>query len=92
MYDEMENTSTCQVLSMTDSDNSDICGHKIMGKFPSNLKLHLKKHHAESYSDLVRDEEKEKKQRAKGKSQANSISKNQPAVDSGPVLAMWYSL
>ena len=44
IYDETENKSECQMLTIptTDLDSSDICGHKVTGKFPSNLKLHLK--------------------------------------------------
>lgn len=66
-YDEVEKKSICQVLKASSvvSDSSDICGSKTTGKFPTNLKQHLKKFHPEVYSELLKKEEEENVKKAK---------------------------
>lgn len=62
-FDEDSNKSVCQIilpgpLTATDtvahdSSHDNICGHSIAGKFPTNLKQHLKKAHPRQYSELL---------------------------------------
>lgn len=54
LYDSGTNKSTCQVLACASS--SEICGHSLAGKYPTNLKLHLKKVHPEEYKEVERKE------------------------------------
>ena len=59
-YDLVREKSICQVLkspTLEDGDTSDICGQAISGKFPTNLKQHLKKVHPEQHSELMEKEE-----------------------------------
>ena len=57
-YDAVQGKSVCQVLKVgtcsSDSDNSEICEHKIKGKFPTNLRQHLKKAHPDIHSEIVK--------------------------------------
>ena len=58
----------CQVpdLSTEDAEDSSsptLCGHAIPGKFPSNLRQHLKSHHGAVYQELLRSKEKQKEER-----------------------------
>ncbi len=52
----------------SESNRSSICGREIQGKFPTNLKQHIKKCHNEVYLELLKKEElkvkKEKKAEA----------------------------
>ncbi len=50
LYDSETNKSTCQVFSS--SSSSEFCGHSISGKYPTNLKLHMKKVHPEEYKEI----------------------------------------
>ncbi len=50
LYDSVTNISTCQILSCASSSES--CGHSITGKYPTNLKQHLKKVHPEEYKEI----------------------------------------
>ena len=64
-YDPVADKSVCQVLS-TSSQNSDaivICGSSVSGKFPTNLRQHLKRCHTAQFSELVLKEESEKKEK-----------------------------
>ena len=70
-YDDQLKKSLCQVLkSPTSSDsgrlsNPLVCGHEITGKYPTNLKQHLKKSHPGLYADLQKKEVQEKEQKSK---------------------------
>ena len=62
--------SICQVLSSDspmatgESDTaSDICGASFEGKYPTNLRQHLKKSHPTQFAELVAKEEKQKKEK-----------------------------
>ena len=66
-YDPIQEKSVCQVLfqsSGNDSDN-DVCGAAIAGKFPTNLKNHLKKKHPIQHAELLSSEEEEKEKKEK---------------------------
>ena len=64
-YDPVTDKSFCQILTSVSSgsDVIDICGTCVSGKFPTNLRQHLKKGHPTQYSELMVKEEKEKKER-----------------------------
>ena len=80
-YDEKEGHSVCMVKkkSRTEEHNDDsLCSKTFKGKFTTNLKLHLKKEHAEEYK-LLEEEEKKKKERKrnnKRKAKSNYASSN----------------
>ena len=69
-YDPVTKKSVCQVLSAAsvDSSASDICGHSVSGKFPTNLRQHLKKAHPSEFSELPLKEEKGKQEKEKQQS------------------------
>ena len=64
-YDSTKGKSTCQVSS-GDASESSVCGMEINGKYPTNLKAHLKAKHPGRYTELCKMEE-ELKEKAKQK-------------------------
>ena len=65
-YDEKEGHSVCMVKnnSRTEEQNDDsLCSKTFKGKFTTNLKLHLKKEHAEEYKLFEEEEKKKQKKR-----------------------------
>ena len=63
VFDSSSGKSVCQVpdSSTEDADDSSspaLCGHVIPGKFPSNLRQHLKSRHGAVYQEMLRSEEK----------------------------------
>lgn len=63
VYDSAKGKSICQVESGVASA---ICGLEINGKYPTNLKAHLKAKHPESYVELCKlDDEVKKKAKEK---------------------------
>ena len=55
--------------SRTEEHNDDsLCSKTFKGKFTTNLKLHLKKEHAEEYN-LLEEEEKKKERKRKSQKQ-----------------------
>lgn len=47
----------------TENDSSKSCGQAIAGKYPTNLKQHLNKHHPVQYAELLQLEKEQKKLR-----------------------------
>ena len=82
-YDELQGKSLCQVLKVrptsSDSDTSEICGHKIEGKWPTNLRQHLKKAHPDVYSEVSKRDhtEEEKKTKKEAERQKASLKVSQ---------------
>ena len=63
-YNAQLEKSVCQVIksnSSADAALDQVCGHCIAGKYPSNLKQHLRKHHPQQYSEVLKLEEAAKK-------------------------------
>ena len=63
-YNVQSEKSVCQIVKPGPSsvDAADeVCGHCIAGKYPSNLKQHLRKHHSPQYSEVLQLEESAKK-------------------------------
>ena len=71
----MSNRSICKVEVMAEGGepgpSKKSCDHSVSGKFPTNLKSHLKKHHPTVYEDVLRNEEEAKKA-AKAKAEASA--------------------
>ena len=76
-YDKGLDVSLCQVL-VDKEEGKEPCNHKIKGKYPTNLKLHLKSHHKNEFSTLTEQEDKEKKKMEQKKldSIASSFTKS----------------
>ena len=75
-YDFSSNKSMCQVSSESHSDAEatspiSVCGHRITGKFTTNLRSHLKKSHTNCYKELVTKEESAKEEELRGKTKAD---------------------
>ena len=67
-FNSCSGKSLCQVPDSSTEDAEDssiptLCGHPIPGKFPSNLRQHLKSRHGAVYQELLRSEEKQKEER-----------------------------
>lgn len=45
------------------SDVEEKCGHNVVGKFPTNLKQHLKKSHAKEYKEMEEKEAENEKRK-----------------------------
>ena len=68
VFDSSSGKSLCQVPDSSTEDAEDssspvLCGHVIPGKFPSNLRQHLKSRHGAVYQKLLQSEEKQKEER-----------------------------
>ena len=79
-YDDLQRKSVCQVLKPTssDSDTSEICGHKLEGKFPTNLRQHLRKVHPDVFLEISKkDHEEEEKKKKEAERQKASLKVSQ---------------
>ena len=59
-YNAQIEKCVCQVIKSNSSAGAasdEVCGHCIAGKYPSNLKQHLRKHHPQQYSEVLKLEE-----------------------------------
>ena len=76
-YDKGVDVSLCQVL-VDKEEGKEPCNHKIKGKYPTNLKSHLKAHHKNEFLTLTEQEDKEKKKMEQKKSDsiASSFAKS----------------
>jgi hypothetical protein len=65
VFDQSTGKSTCQVDVQKETGSDAVeekCGHSLDGKYPTNLKQHLKKEHPRLYTEfLAKEEEREKK-------------------------------
>ena len=65
-----------------------ICGHKVEGKFPTNLWQHLKVAHPDVFSEVVKKDSEEQDKREKKRSrEAEGIPKGIQANDFSPVVS-----
>ena len=58
LYNSDTNKSVYQIMvKVSDSDtNLKLCGHSVTGKYPTNLKQHLKRAHLEQYKQVEKKE------------------------------------
>ena len=60
VYNEQTGKSSCQVETGRSDDEVEagpskkVCAQEVAGKFPTNLKQHLKKYHALQYKEVVK--------------------------------------
>ena len=79
-YDEVLKRSICQVplppVCTVGSleTHSDICGHSLAGKFPTNLRNHMKKKHPSEFTELCMKEKEQKQTTAHKVSAQRSAS------------------
>ncbi len=52
VYDAVKGKSGCQVPVHPDGVNVQFCGAEISGKFPTNLKAHIKATHSATFSEV----------------------------------------
>ena len=62
-----------------ESCEKSVCGHEVAGKFPTNLKQHLKKQHPVQYQAVL-EKEKDKTKRA-AKSRPPKVACSQTTID-----------
>ena len=68
MFDQTNGKCICQIIVNDVSEaTEETCGHSLHGKFPTNLKQHLKRVHPKEYDKLVK-KEKEKRKNIPGSS------------------------
>ena len=77
-YDLNRNKSVCQVEAATSLGS--VCGHCLSGKFPTNLKSHLKSCHSNCYKELMAKEEGAKEEERKVKAKADRSRVGQPKL------------
>ena len=75
-FNEATGNSACKVLLT----NGDLCAHIIAGKYPTNLKQHLRKSHRNEYSQVLEIESSAKKTNEEAKSRKFSISHKAEAM------------
>ena len=59
-YDEVTDQSVCQILQCGSDESDMICGCGIPGKFPTNLRNHIKKYRPTQFVEVLAKEEKRK--------------------------------
>ena len=70
MYNEQTGKSSCQVEIGRSDDEEEagpsrkVCAQKVVGKFPTNFKQHLKKYHAHQYEVVKLEAEAKEKKKA----------------------------
>ena len=86
-YDAFSGKSICQVAAGDSSEPGSpssspiVCGKTFAGKFPSNLRQHLKTCHVACYQEMLNDEEKQKEERETKKSKCSSgIARSQKTL------------
>ena len=57
IFDDTSNKSICQVIVKKGSGSEEVYGYSLAGKYPTNLKQHLKKEHLNEYTEVLRKEE-----------------------------------
>ena len=68
VHDQDKNKSVCQIEVTRDhgdhgGPSKEVCGATVAGKFPTNLKQHLRKDHPAQYQEaLLKEREAEKKE------------------------------
>ena len=65
IFDDASNKSICQVIVKKGSGSEEVCGHSLAGKYPTNLKQHLKKEHLNEYTEVLRKEECKEREKKK---------------------------
>ena len=77
-YDPESNKSVCQIKAGTGGDepgSSRASCDPIAGKFPTNLRNHLRKHHPSEYAEVLRKEKEVKLKKNEAKRKAFGPSK-----------------
>ena len=70
MYDDTQGKSICQT-GRRGSDVEEKCGHHLAGKFPTNMKQHLKKSHAKEYKEMEEKEAENEKHKLEKQQRAS---------------------
>ena len=70
-YDGTQGKSICQI-GKEGSDVEGKRGHHVAGKFPTNLKQHLKKSHAKEYKEMEEKEAENEKRKLEKKQRASA--------------------
>ena len=73
IYDHTTDKSICQVASETPETES-VCGKSVTGKFPTNLKQHLRLAHPSVMKEVSRKEEEAKKAKEEAESSKRAAS------------------
>ena len=82
-FSEAENKSVCVVNAGDSKPDSEPCGAKIAGKYPTNLRKHLEKFHKKEYDEMERKEKEKKEEEAKKVSSfKKSKSPTSPSIES----------
>ena len=63
VYDVTKEKSICQVITESTDADVRLCGVEVAGKYPTNLKAHLKAVHPVQYDELMRKEAASKKEK-----------------------------
>ena len=76
-YQSDKNASLCKVAACRGDGpgSSKVCDHSIPGKFPTDLKNHLKRLHPSEYAEVLRKEENAKQERSEAKTNSLSCQK-----------------
>lgn len=95
MYNELTGKSSCQVETGEDvgretESTKKVCAQEVAGKFPTNLKQHLKKYHIVQYQEVVQLEEEGKK-RVRGKEKKGGLAKGQATLQQSFAAKSAYS-
>ena len=85
VYDSDENKSVCQVIVSTsaDSEVEEKCGVKISGKYPTNLRAHLRKCHPKEYEEVQEKEKVKENEKEKTKKKLQTTAGAGPSTQYG---------
>lgn len=86
-YDQGKNKSICQVEVTRDhgdggGPSKEACGATVGGKFPTNLKQHLRKDHPAQYQEALQKEKEAEQKKREESAKRPSVGKQLSVVES----------
>lgn len=77
VFDAEKVKSICQVEVSVENSSPRLCATEIAGKYPTNLKSHLKKAHPSAHDEMVQKEEAKQREKERAKAQKKITSPTQ---------------
>ena len=78
------------VCSEKSGPSRQLCGHILTGKYPTNMKLHLKKFHPAEYDDMLQREAALKEAKKSKVSTTGPVKKKQQTLEKAAAMVTHY--
>ena len=95
-YEDSTNKCTCKVETVSGVCSEEpgpsgrLCGHVLTGKYPINMKLHLKKFHPAEYDDMLQREATLKEAKQTKVSTTGPVKKKQLTLEQAAAMVTHY--